>query len=68
MTGWEKRKTLEKWAFRGVCPQDFKSDNIELHGLGSFIICLGCRVTSFTTRDAKEISKLLAMVPVGFQV
>ena len=43
-------------------------DNIELHGLGSSINCLGRRVTSYTTRDAKEISKLLAMVPVGFQV
>ena len=28
-------------------------DNIELHGLGSSINCLGRRVTSFTTRDAK---------------
>ena len=35
----------------------------ELHGLGSFIICLGRRVTSYTTRDAKEIAKLLAMMP-----
>ena len=38
-------------------------DNIELHGLGSSINCLGRRVTSYTTRDAKEIAKLLAMVP-----
>ena len=38
-------------------------DNIELHGLGSSIHCLGRRVTSYTTRDAKEIAKLLAMVP-----
>ena len=29
----------------------------------SSIICLGRRVTSYTTRDAKEIAKLLAMVP-----
>ena len=35
----------------------------ELHGLGSPINCLGRRVTSFTTRDAKEIAELLAMVP-----
>ena len=35
----------------------------ELHGLGSSINCLGRRVTSFTTRDAKEIAKLLTMVP-----
>ena len=34
----------------------------ELHGLGSSINCLGRRVTSYTTRDAKEIAKLLAMV------
>ena len=38
-------------------------DNTELHGLGSSINCLGRRVTSFTTRDAKEIARLLAMVP-----
>ena len=28
-------------------------DNTELHGLGSSINCLGRRVTSYTTRDAK---------------
>ena len=38
-------------------------DNTELHGLGSSINCLGRRVTSYTTRDANEIAKLLAMVP-----
>ena len=38
-------------------------DNVELHGLGSSINCLGRRVTSFTTRDAKEIAKLLVMLP-----
>ena len=38
-------------------------DNVELHGLGSSINCLGRRVTSYTTRDAKEIAKLLAMAP-----
>ena len=35
----------------------------ELRGLGSSINCLGRRVTSYTTRDRKEIAKLLAMVP-----
>ena len=40
-----------------------KSDNVELHGFGLSINCLGRRVTSYTTRDAKEIAKLLAMVP-----
>ena len=39
-----------------------KSDNVELHGLGSPVNCLGRRVTSYTTRDAKEIAKLLAML------
>ena len=63
MTGWEKRKSLEKWAFRGVCPQDFRIDNVELHGLGSSINSLGRRVISYTTRDAKEIARLLAMLP-----
>ena len=38
-------------------------DNVELHGLGSSINCFGRRVTSYTTRDRKEIAKLLAMVP-----
>ena len=38
-------------------------DNIELHGLGSSINCLGRRVTSYATRDPKEIAKLLAMMP-----
>ena len=40
-----------------------RPDNVELHGLGSSINCLGRRVTSYTTRDAKEIAKLLAVVP-----
>jgi hypothetical protein len=39
-----------------------KSDNVELHGLGSSVNCLGRRVTSYTTRDAKEIAKLLTML------
>ena len=29
-------------------------DNLELHGLGSSINCLGRRVTSYTTRDARR--------------
>ena len=31
--------------------------------VGVAIICLGRRVTSYTTRDVKEIAKLLAMLP-----
>ena len=38
-------------------------DNTELHGFVLSINCLGRRVTSYTTHDAKEIAKLLAMVP-----
>ena len=38
-------------------------DNIELHSLSSSINCLGRHVASCATRDAKEIAKLLAMVP-----
>ena len=38
-------------------------DNEELHGLGSSINCLGRRITSYSTRDPKEIAKLLALVP-----
>lgn len=38
-------------------------DNVELHGLGSSINCLGRRVTSYSTRDQKEIAKLLALLP-----
>ena len=41
----------------------FNLGNVELHGLGSSINCLGLRVASYTTRDAKEIAKLSAMVP-----
>ena len=38
-------------------------DKVELHGRGSSINCLGRRVTSYSTRDPKEIAKLLALVP-----
>ena len=38
-------------------------DNVELHGLGLSINCLVRCVASCTTRDAKEIAKLPAMVP-----
>ena len=38
-------------------------DNAELHNLGSSINCLGRRLTPYTTRDAKEIKKLLAQLP-----
>jgi len=37
-------------------------DDVELHGLGSSINCLGRRVTSYTTRDPREIAKLLATI------
>jgi len=37
-------------------------DNVELHGLGSSINGLGRRVTSYATRDAKEIARLLTVV------
>ena len=40
-------------------------DNTELHGLGSSINRLGRRATSHTTRDAKEIARLLAMLPLA---
>ena len=36
-------------------------DNVELHGLGSSINCLGRRVTSYTTRDVKESCCLWTM-------
>ena len=38
-------------------------DNAELHNLGSSINCLGRRLTTYTTRDTKEIKKLLAQLP-----
>lgn len=38
-------------------------DGIEMHNLGSSVNSLGRRVTSYTTRDSKEISKLLALLP-----
>ena len=37
-------------------------DNVELHGLGSSINCLGRRVASYTTCAAKEIAKLLNLM------
>lgn len=40
-------------------------DGAELHNLGSSINCLGRRVTSYSTRDKKEIEKLLAQLPIG---
>ena len=38
-------------------------DGAELHNLGSSINCLGRRLTTYTTRDAKEIRKILAQLP-----
>ena len=38
-------------------------DNVELHNLGSSVNCLGRRLTTYTTRDAKEIKKILAQLP-----
>lgn len=38
-------------------------DGIEMHNLGSSVNSLGRRVTSYTTRDSKEISKVLALLP-----
>ena len=48
---------------RTFSPSSRIRSNIELHGLGSSINCLGRRVASYTTRDAKKIAKLLAMLP-----
>ena len=38
-------------------------DNAELHNFGSSVNCLGRRLTTYTTRDAKEIKKILAQLP-----
>ena len=38
-------------------------DNAELHNFGSSVNCLGRRLTTYTTRDAKEIKKLLSQLP-----
>lgn len=37
-------------------------DDVELHNLGSSVNCLGRRVTTYTTRDRKEIAKVLAAI------
>ena len=37
--------------------------HVELHNLGSSVNCLGRRLTTYTTRDRKEIAKLLSQVP-----
>ena len=34
-----------------------------LHNLGSSVNCLGRRLTTYTTRDAKEIRKILVQLP-----
>ena len=38
-------------------------DNAELHNFGSSVNSLGRRVSTYTTRDAKEIKKLIAQLP-----
>ena len=38
-------------------------DNAELHNLGSSVNSLGRRVSTYSTRDAKEIKKLLSQLP-----
>ena len=38
-------------------------DNAELHNFGSSVNCLGRRLTTYTTRDAREIKKLLSQLP-----
>ena len=38
-------------------------DNVELHNFGSSVNCHGRRVSTYSTRDAKEIKKLLALLP-----
>ena len=38
-------------------------DNAELHNLGSSVNCLGRRLTTYTTRDAKEIRKIISQLP-----
>ena len=38
-------------------------DNAELHNFGSSVNSLGRRVSTYTTRDAKEIKKLLSQLP-----
>ena len=38
-------------------------DNAELHNFGSSVNCLGRRLTTYTTRDAKEIRKIRSQLP-----
>ena len=38
-------------------------DNAELHNFGSSVNSLGQRVTTYSTRDAKEIKKLISLLP-----
>ena len=38
-------------------------DNAELHNFGSSVNSLGRRVSTYSTRDAKEIKKLLSQLP-----
>ena len=38
-------------------------DNAELHNFGSSVNSLGRRVSTYSTRDAKEIKKLISLLP-----
>ena len=60
LTTWAEFRSGDKFAVANG--YDGRIHFVELHGLGSSINCLGRRVASYTTRDTKEIAKLLAMV------
>ena len=38
-------------------------ENSKLHNFGSSMNCLGRRVTTYATRDTKEIRKILGLLP-----
>ena len=52
--GWEKRKTLEKWAFRGACPSSFFGS---LEFVTAAVFALGDRFRSRSVA-AREVGGL----------
>ena len=57
-----KNGTVAEWKSQIATSDSLIVDNAELHNLGSSINCLGRRVATYTTRDSKEIAKVLAEI------
>ena len=58
----KKNEIVAEWKSQIATSNSLIVDNAELHNLGSSINCLGRRVATYTTRDPKEIAKVLAEI------